>query len=351
MTSRGQDAVAREVMPGRIEGCAADLMRRSGEAAELERRISAELSGDARADLSQVAFMMLKADAIAGGRTREVLDWLEANGLVLLDAWLCQTPRASLYQRLYHYNLTPENDDNVLDSWGVNCRLYLMGPSLGLLVSPRHPQQGFHAWLRDLKGASAPHLAGRGTLRGDLRAVNRTLNLVHAADDALASAREYDIFVGLPAFIQVIRDWRSGRDPAASAAVRVNAIVRSLGPQREELAISAVMHRIRMRCALAWSQADANVAPPAVWAALDAETAAPRPSDAVSEARQLLRTSRLLRLALTGARGPQADVLRRLAAPATLPAATAGDIVARLRAARAVSLRCESGGIPKSVMG
>jgi nucleoside diphosphate kinase len=132
---------------------------------------------------------------VASGKTTALLGFLRAHDIAILDFHVCLQTRLRDFEELYKFNLTRYNEQNMLGSWWLNNQVYMAGASVAVLVFQTVPSnEGVHTAVGRLKGASSPFLAMPGELRYDLKASNRSINLIHTADDPLSTAREVLLF-------------------------------------------------------------------------------------------------------------------------------------------------------------
>jgi nucleoside diphosphate kinase len=95
------------------------------------------------------------------------------------------------------------NEQNIKDVWDSYMyrlvdQVFAFGPTVALLLADENLDRSeeSHQRLRRLKGASEPYEATCGTIRGDLRATNVMLDLVHCSDSAADSQYESSVFAG-----------------------------------------------------------------------------------------------------------------------------------------------------------
>ncbi|MEO1662069.1 MAG: nucleoside-diphosphate kinase [Pseudomonadota bacterium] len=156
-------------------------------------------------DAKNVALVLLKPDAFATGKVTKIVGYLEKYGIQTIYYSFLQSPELRQFEELYKFNISESNEKNQLGSWWINCRTYLQGPSLLLLVRPNESTTDVYALLNKMKGASAPLRGKPGSLRYDLNGSTRSINLIHISDDVLSSIREFCIFRPLEAFKNAIR--------------------------------------------------------------------------------------------------------------------------------------------------
>lgn len=169
------------------------------------------------ARLEQLVFAILKPDAVAGGLTRPILEWLQSRGYAVRYADVLWNPKERQFEELYKFNLTIRNDQNQLGSWWLNRQLYTLGPSVLLLLEGGpHAGQVYQSIAAD-KGPSDPLKAREGQLRHDFRATNMTMNLFHCADDPFSTVREFLIFRDVATLKEVL----GGKNPAAPLSMQL----------------------------------------------------------------------------------------------------------------------------------
>lgn len=143
--------------------------------------------------LSSLVFVLLKPDAVVSGKVPAALDFFERHGLEIAELAVCHRTSPRQFEELYKYNLAKYAEEDRPASWWLNGQLYAMAPVVALLVRCP-PHLPAHQTIAALKGPSNPHRGEPGQLRYELGACNRSINLVHTADDPLSTAREYLIF-------------------------------------------------------------------------------------------------------------------------------------------------------------
>ncbi|MFD3686492.1 nucleoside-diphosphate kinase [Nocardiopsis sp. NPDC058631] len=235
------------------EGLVEDsYLARLGDGDAVWADVRAHLSESRAMRLRECVFLMLKPDAIESGRHEEVLAAMEAAGWQLLHAHAALSCGPRHFEDLYKYNLTVRNEQNQIGVWWLNGRLYGMGPSLALMY--RIPPVGgltAHQQVKRLKGASDPFSGSPGELRWEARGSNTALNLLHAADDPISTAREFLIF-GTPEQLRralrradAIASGKPGGGPLPGADVREQLFLTQ--PGRRSLDLASVMIRVKSR--------------------------------------------------------------------------------------------------------
>lgn len=152
-------------------------------------------------DWERTVFTLIPPDALTRGLGVAVLDrFIEAGFTPVASAVVWKRPE----------NLDEFNERNINEVW--KAYLYRMidlifayGPTVALLMADQRPAgpDSSHLRLRRLKGASTPSEALPGTIRHDLRAINVTCDLVHAADTPAESRHESVSFVDEEGWSQV----------------------------------------------------------------------------------------------------------------------------------------------------
>jgi nucleoside-diphosphate kinase len=155
-------------------------------------------------DWERTVFTLVPPDALTRGLGVAVLDRF-------VDAGFTPVASAVVWKR--PENLDEYNERNITEVW--KAYLYRMidlifayGPTVALLMADQRPPDGesSHQRLRRLKGASTPSEALPGTIRRDLRAINVTCDLVHAADTPAESRHESASFVDEVGWSEVAGD-------------------------------------------------------------------------------------------------------------------------------------------------
>lgn len=155
-------------------------------------------------DWERTVFGLIPPDALTRGLGQAVLGRF-------LDAGFTPVASAMVWKR--PENLDEFNERNITEVW--KAYLYRMvdllfgyGPTIALLLRDDNPpgEVSSHQQLRRLKGASTPSEALPGTIRCDLRAINVTCDLVHAADSPAESRHESTVFVDEQGWTEVTGD-------------------------------------------------------------------------------------------------------------------------------------------------
>jgi nucleoside diphosphate kinase len=256
--------------PGAVPG-----RTRSGTAPPLGER---PLDLDA-VDWEHTVFALLCPDALARGLARPAYDRFVAAGY---------TPVAAAVQWIRSPTLDEYNERNITEVWKAYLYrlidlVFAYGPTVGLLLRDDAAAADSHPRLRPVKGASRPADALPGSIRGDLRAINVSLDLVHTSDTPGESRTESAAFVAADS-------WRAVLDPAG---VRDWVGLVEAGYRREERGFDEVLAGVRARVAgavwtelsragretaLRWSAGDVGtIAAPGAGAALAAELPAGHP--------------------------------------------------------------------------
>jgi nucleoside diphosphate kinase len=191
--------------------------------------LAAALPSEALRELKCTAFAIVKPDAVTAGKTADVIAHLRANQLEPIEAEPLWNPQVRQFEELYKFNLTVYNEQNQIGSWWLNSQVYVMGPSLLLMLRSLASPHETHRLLTALKGPSTPYLGKPGQLRYDLRACNRSLNMLHCADDPVSSAREYLIFRTPDQLVRCLQTSAQLSDEVEHANIRcrVDARIRS----------------------------------------------------------------------------------------------------------------------------
>jgi len=170
-------------------------LARLGQADVIWREAGQHIPRHLRPRMRECVFLMLKPDAIQSGRYKTLLADMASAGWRLVHAQATITASQRHFEELYQYNLTIRNEQNMMCAWWLNARLYAMSPSIALMywVSPEGALTA-HQRVNRLKGSSNPFAGSPGELRWNAGGINLSLNLLHAADDPISSAREFLIF-------------------------------------------------------------------------------------------------------------------------------------------------------------
>jgi nucleoside diphosphate kinase len=212
-------------------------------------RLSAEMPDEVLRQLKTTAFALVKPDAIVSGRASKVIEHLRWQGLEPVEAWPLLNPMLRQFEELYKFNLTLQNEQNQISSWWINSQVYVMAPSMLMLVACPQDPTSVHRRLAASKGPSSPHRGSAGHLRFDLRACNKTLNLIHCADDPLSTAREYLIFRGLDGLRNALSrrlalNLDSVHSIRSAVDLQLKALERSLGLPLHHVDITDTLQRL-----------------------------------------------------------------------------------------------------------
>ncbi|MGW1067469.1 nucleoside-diphosphate kinase [Streptomyces aureus] len=207
-------------------------------------------------ELADCVYVMLKPDALAAHVQDAFFGALSSAGLQVVQSWPCLRSGPREYEELYKFNLTLQNEQNMLSHWWLTSRQFTIGHSIALLVRVPEKVRGertAYEYFGELKGPSNPYLARPGQLRYDLRATNLALNMVHCADDPLCTAREALIFGNTAQVIAGLRcsaDLRAGttdRDWAERAAEQFAQAVRAVRAPRVDVRLVPVLTTVKLR--------------------------------------------------------------------------------------------------------
>jgi len=182
----------------------------------LEKLLATLEEADVRV-LRSLAFVLIKPDAIASGKAGRIVEFLSGHGLLPLHSGICFQAGPRHFEELYKFNLTLHNQQNMVGSWWLNSQVYVRGPVITLLVFDEARSGSVHARIAAIKGPANPYQCKPGQLRFDLGACNRSVNLIHTADDPLSSARELLIFHGAGRLAELLRRFRGMTAAEATA--------------------------------------------------------------------------------------------------------------------------------------
>lgn len=140
----------------------------------------------------RTALAVLKPDAVAGRRLRPTMQWLEQNGLTIVDARVVRFDRLLIRELWrYQFNLATRRRIDIVDI------LLPASGSLLLTMVDEDPSsdRSTSERLRALKGPADPRRRRPGELRTELRSPNTLLNFLHAADEPADVVRELGVFL------------------------------------------------------------------------------------------------------------------------------------------------------------
>jgi nucleoside diphosphate kinase len=194
-----------------------------------------------RVDWQRTVFTLVCPDALARGLGRPAYDRFLAAGY---------TPVAAGVQWTRSPTLDEYNERNITEVWKAYLYrlidlIFAYGPTVGLLLRAEDAGGDAHQRLRAVKGASRPADALPGTIRGDLRAINVTMDLVHTSDTPGESRTESAAFIAEDS-------WRAAGDPVA---VRDLIGLVEAGYRREDREYDQVLADVRTRMAgVVWDE-------------------------------------------------------------------------------------------------
>ncbi len=212
-----------------------DLLESVNAASEIRGLIERIAPFDVFNQLSNIQFLILKPDAVASGKITEICQRLAGAGIVPIWSKPLFHTREHEYETLYRYNIDLANAECVVGSIWLARKPYLLGPAIALLVTSYDcAEETVYEKTRRLKGPSNPYLCVAGTLRHDLNACSRAMNLVHLADDPISTIREFLIFAGIEELALAARlldrDLRPLRTFHYDSLVQLSRMSAALGP-------------------------------------------------------------------------------------------------------------------------
>ncbi|MFD8337929.1 nucleoside-diphosphate kinase [Streptomyces solisilvae] len=202
--------------------------------------------------LKECVFVMLKPDALQSGRHKEVLSEFARAGCFLLYAHTTLSASERHFEELYKYNLTIRNEHNMIGAWWINSPLYSISPSVALMFwIPPQGEITAHQQVKHLKGPANPFHGSPGELRRKAGGTNRALNLMHASDDPISTAREFLIFdspTRLTAALQRADNLAQGKKdsaPLSNESLREQLFL--AGPEERRLDLPSVLIGVKSR--------------------------------------------------------------------------------------------------------
>ncbi|MCY1144102.1 hypothetical protein OWR29_39415 [Actinoplanes sp. Pm04-4] len=234
MTGNDYEKAFLEVFPDAPPGLVGENFPASvGLAAPLWQRLNDAVPGARWDILPRCVFVMLKPDCLA--RDCCTLAWkgLVATGAVPLHV-VSAMPDPGRWERLYQYNLSTLNPQNMVGSWWLTAQVLMAGPSIAaLLYVPDTDGRSPAEVITTLKGPSDPYRTCPGQLRHDLLATNVGMNMIHSADDSLLSAHEFLLFAGeedLRRALELAADLHAGHDADGLHAAALQTIEATAKP-------------------------------------------------------------------------------------------------------------------------
>lgn len=142
-------------------------------------------------------FAILTPDAVHRHVERPAVDMMTARGFRVVGFRIVEADPEDV-DALYSINVSDAWFSQVWQSYRFRCNddLFTLGPAIAMWLWHPADGDGGHRRLKALKGSSYPEAVSAGTIRGDLRAVNSVLSLLHSSDDAAESVEEGSIFLG-----------------------------------------------------------------------------------------------------------------------------------------------------------
>jgi len=131
--------------------------------------------------MKQRSFVMLKPDAIKRRLTGEVISRFESRGLKIIAAKFMVIDH-SLAQKHYGEHSEKPFFKDLVD-------YITSGPVLATVIEGEE----CISLIRKMVGATNPHEANLGTIRGDY-AIDTGRNIIHASDSASSAVREISLF-------------------------------------------------------------------------------------------------------------------------------------------------------------
>jgi len=166
---------------------------RIGLADRLWNDLLAYVPGADWTSLRHCVFVMLKPDCFVRRAHRATWERLSRLGATPLHVVRVE-PDPGRWERLYQWNLSTLNPQNMVGSWWLTASVLNAGPSVAALLALPEAAMSPAARIAAVKGPSDPYKASKGQLRHDLRATNVAMNLVHSSDDPLSAAHEFLLF-------------------------------------------------------------------------------------------------------------------------------------------------------------
>jgi nucleoside diphosphate kinase len=198
--------------------------------------------------LADTVFCLVKPDAVAAGKARAVCEYFAERGFAVAHARPLVATHPRQFELLYAYNLTLNNELNQVSDWWLNVQLLKAGPMHSTLLVPTVPlDRSAHATIARLKGSSTPQRCTAGELRHDLGATNKSLNLVHVADDPLSTAREFLIFHDREVLAAALREVDVTKVTVASGLEAVDRGLQVIDGGVHDLDFVRVMARLQLR--------------------------------------------------------------------------------------------------------
>nr|WP_245782163.1 nucleoside-diphosphate kinase [Actinokineospora terrae] len=192
------------VVPGKSRVFGWDLHFREGWAEFVD-----VFGGGVIEELSGLALLTVKPDAVVGRRGRRVVDYLVGNGFVPVGAARFGYTRHSVREVWrYDWDVYPVDRLRFSSLW------YAANDVVLVVARDVRPTPGVPATVRlgALKGVTDPALNEWHHLRTVLRPPNRVLNFVHVADEPADVVRELAIFLDRPELRRLLDSVREGAD-------------------------------------------------------------------------------------------------------------------------------------------
>jgi len=195
-----------------------------------------------RGAADELAFMLIRPDAVVQGLSTAIVEWLGGHGFGLVDAAVIR-PHARLLEELYRYTQVRLMDAGNRPMWWFTPRYYELDSAIAVLMRRPRTEPTASALLAELKGPANPALTVPGQLRYEFRSQNMVMCVVHTSDATESTLREACLFLGE-------RRVRSVLETASGVAVEPHRVLpnngRRLRPNFHQ-AIAGLQRRILLR--------------------------------------------------------------------------------------------------------
>lgn len=174
--------------------------------------------------LPLISFVMLKPDAYLRGLIPPIMGWLAERHIYPFAYRLVKLSDADI-DNLYMF-VKPK----YRHTWWAMKKACSLAPCLpALVIGTGQGYENLSLRIRDLVGPPTPSIGHESQIRYRFKATHRLLNLIHAADDPAAAAREAMIFFDIGAIAECLVTAsclpKSGRSKSGSVKLDFEALV------------------------------------------------------------------------------------------------------------------------------
>jgi nucleoside diphosphate kinase len=201
--------------------------------------------------LSSVTFLLVKPESIAGGRSGQILDFVQAAGFQVTGIWPIRMGRHEA-RNLWRYSLNsvPIAHIRALEMLVSAGPLFLLGLRLGPVPGQSAGGPSAAERLNEVKGTSSSP-GTPGTLRHQLGCPALMLNFVHTPDEPADVLRELSVLCEAGLLGRVVREliaatgWSPARFDAKAREAAATLATQSAQSPSHDLDTQASLKRLR----------------------------------------------------------------------------------------------------------